>query len=167
MSRLWHPLNPKRTRKSCASDQASTFRLFITPTVENIILEMTNREDRRKYCDEWRGMDETDLRAYVGLLILVGVYRSPGRGCRQPVGHRERPGDISCHDAPKTLPNVLQTAALRRPRDETQETNHGQIGGRARSLGRMGGEAPVPLQPGARGDSGRATGSVQRLVFFF
>ena len=59
-------------------DQASTFRLFITPTVENIILEMTNREGHRKYGGEWRGMDETDLRAYVGLLILAGVYRSRG-----------------------------------------------------------------------------------------
>ncbi|CAB1444156.1 unnamed protein product [Pleuronectes platessa] len=30
----------------------------------------------RKYCDGWKGMDETDMRTYVGLLILAGVYRS-------------------------------------------------------------------------------------------
>ena len=64
--------------KSRAGDNASTFRLFITPTVENIILEMTKREGRRKYGDEWKWMDETDLRAYVGLLILAGVCRSRG-----------------------------------------------------------------------------------------
>ena len=48
-----------------------------------------------------------------------------------------------------------------------QETSHGQIGGCARgraSLGHVGGAAAFPLQPGARG---RATGSFQRLVFFF
>ena len=63
---------------SRAVDQASTFHLFITLTVENIILKMTNWEGRRKYGDEWRGMDETDLRAYIGLLILAGMYRSRG-----------------------------------------------------------------------------------------
>ena len=42
---------------------------------------------------------------------------------------------------PKTLPHVLQIAALRRPQDETQETSHGQIGSRARGLGHVGGTA--------------------------
>ena len=72
------PPGPTMYAMSRAVDQASTFHLFITPTVENIILKMTNWEGRRKYGDEWRGMDETDLRAYIGLLILAGVYRSQG-----------------------------------------------------------------------------------------
>ncbi|XP_035012727.2 piggyBac transposable element-derived protein 4-like [Hippoglossus stenolepis] len=38
---------------------------------------------------------------------------------------------ISCHDAAQSLSHVLQTAALRRPRDETRG---GQIGGHARGL---------------------------------
>ena len=37
---------------------------------------MTNREGHRKYSDEWKGLDETNLCAYVGLLILAGMYRS-------------------------------------------------------------------------------------------
>ena len=72
------PPGPTMHAMSCAGDQASMFRLFITPTVENIILEMTNREGRRKYGDEWKGMDETDLHDYVGQLILAGVYMSRG-----------------------------------------------------------------------------------------
>ena len=72
------PPGPMMYAMSCAVDQASTFHLFITPTVENIILKMTNRVGRRKYGDEWKGMDETDLHAYVGLRILAGVYRSRG-----------------------------------------------------------------------------------------
>lgn len=54
----------------------STFHLFITPAIERIILDMTNLEGSRKYGDSWKGMDETDRRAYIALLILAGVYRS-------------------------------------------------------------------------------------------
>ncbi|KAJ7983499.1 hypothetical protein DPEC_G00377590 [Dallia pectoralis] len=52
--------------------------LFITPRVEAIVLEATNREGSRRHGDAWRGMDAVDLRAYTGLLILAGVYRSRG-----------------------------------------------------------------------------------------
>ncbi|CAB1421725.1 unnamed protein product [Pleuronectes platessa] len=62
-------LGPTMHAKSRASDIASTFGLVIKPMVENIILEMMNQEGCQKYGDEWKGMDETDLRAYVGLLI--------------------------------------------------------------------------------------------------
>ncbi|XP_051566192.1 uncharacterized protein LOC127447964 isoform X1 [Myxocyprinus asiaticus] len=61
-----------------AQDIASTFYMFITPAIEKIILEMTNLEGFRKYGDNWKRMDEIDLRAYIGLLILAGVYRSRG-----------------------------------------------------------------------------------------
>ncbi|XP_053296890.1 piggyBac transposable element-derived protein 4-like [Pleuronectes platessa] len=69
---------PTMQAKYGAGDIASTFSLFITPMVEDIILENTNREGRRKYGDEWREMYEVDLLAYIGLLILAGVYRSRG-----------------------------------------------------------------------------------------
>ncbi|XP_056267070.1 piggyBac transposable element-derived protein 4-like, partial [Pseudoliparis swirei] len=69
---------PTAYAKSHARDAASTFRMFVTPAVERIVLEMTNLEGSRKYGDGWKGMDETDLRAYMGLLILAGVYRSRG-----------------------------------------------------------------------------------------
>ncbi|KAJ8010079.1 hypothetical protein DPEC_G00071270 [Dallia pectoralis] len=61
-----------------ACDIASAFSLFITPRVEAIVLEATNREGSRRHGDAWRGMDAVDLRAYAGLLILAGVYRSRG-----------------------------------------------------------------------------------------
>ncbi|KAJ8398088.1 hypothetical protein AAFF_G00431650 [Aldrovandia affinis] len=67
---------PTRYAVSHAHDIASTFYLFITPAIEKIILEMTNLEGFRKYGDSWKRMDETDLHAYIGLLILAGVYRS-------------------------------------------------------------------------------------------
>ncbi|KAJ7984080.1 hypothetical protein DPEC_G00366450 [Dallia pectoralis] len=61
-----------------ACDIASAFSLFITPRVEAIVLEATNREGSRRHGDAWRGMDAVDLRAYAGQLILAGVYRSRG-----------------------------------------------------------------------------------------
>ncbi|XP_028260881.1 piggyBac transposable element-derived protein 4-like [Parambassis ranga] len=69
---------PTRYAVSHAHDIVSTFYLFITPAIEKIILEMTNLEGFRKNGDSWKKMDETDLRAYLGLLILAGVYRSRG-----------------------------------------------------------------------------------------
>ncbi|XP_053171655.1 piggyBac transposable element-derived protein 4-like [Scomber japonicus] len=64
---------------SNAHDIASTFALLITAEIEEIVLAMTNLQGVRKYGQEWKkGIDETDLRAYIGLLILAGVYRSRG-----------------------------------------------------------------------------------------
>lgn len=68
----------KQQKKKKQKKQASTFRMFITPEIEKIILDTTNLQGSRTYGDGWKGMDETNLRAYVGLLILAGVYRSRG-----------------------------------------------------------------------------------------
>ncbi|XP_034385702.1 uncharacterized protein LOC117728888 [Cyclopterus lumpus] len=69
---------PTAYARSRARDIASTFRMLVSPAVETIVLEMTNLEGSRKYGDDWKRMDATDLRAYVRLLILAGVYRSRG-----------------------------------------------------------------------------------------
>ena len=61
-----------------AQDITSTFYMFITPAIEKIILEMTNSERFRKYGDNWKRMDEIDLHAYIGLLILECVFKSRG-----------------------------------------------------------------------------------------
>ncbi|KAL7849238.1 hypothetical protein SRHO_G00208610 [Serrasalmus rhombeus] len=73
-------MTPGPTRYSAAhvQDISSTFLLFITPAIEKIILENINLEGFRKYGENWKNMDEIDLRGYIGLLILAGVYRSRG-----------------------------------------------------------------------------------------
>ena len=48
----------------------------MTPSVEKDILEMTNLEGSHVYVDSWKDVDVTDLHAYIGLLILAGVYKS-------------------------------------------------------------------------------------------
>lgn len=83
-ARLAERRGPGMTREpttyavSHARDMESTFSLFITPAIQRIILDMTNLEGVRKYGDGWQAMDGTDLHAYIGLLILAGVYRSRG-----------------------------------------------------------------------------------------
>ena len=56
----------------------SAFQLFISPPIERIILEMTNLEGRRVFREKWKPLDQTDLHAYIGVLLLAGVYRSKG-----------------------------------------------------------------------------------------
>ncbi|XP_038551150.1 piggyBac transposable element-derived protein 4-like [Micropterus salmoides] len=77
------PSGPTPYAVSLVRDIASAFGLFFTHTVEKLILEMTNLEAERTGYEQrnawWKaGMGETELRAYVGLLILAGVYRSRG-----------------------------------------------------------------------------------------
>ncbi|KAK5887851.1 hypothetical protein CesoFtcFv8_016412 [Champsocephalus esox] len=72
------PGGPTAHAAAHARDIESAFRLFVTPAIERVVLDMTNLEGARRYGDAWAGMDETDLRAYTGLLILAGAYKSRG-----------------------------------------------------------------------------------------
>nr|XP_054600172.1 piggyBac transposable element-derived protein 4-like [Nothobranchius furzeri] len=56
----------------------SAFHLFIPSPIEKIILDMTNLEGRRVFQQKWKPMDLTELHAYIGILVLAGVYRSKG-----------------------------------------------------------------------------------------
>ncbi len=73
------PSGPTEYARAHARNLASTFALFVTLSIENIIFDMTNLEGVRRYGrDRWKPMDAIDLRAFVGLLILAGVYRLRG-----------------------------------------------------------------------------------------
>ena len=67
---------PTAYARSRISDIKSTFELFLPKHIEQIVLNMTNKEGRRVYGRKWKRMDGVDLQAYVGMLILAGVYRS-------------------------------------------------------------------------------------------
>ncbi len=53
----------------------STFDLFLTDEIIQHIVNMTNRHGRRSYT-AWKDVDATELQAFIGLLLLAGVYRS-------------------------------------------------------------------------------------------
>ncbi|XP_054883216.1 piggyBac transposable element-derived protein 4-like [Poeciliopsis prolifica] len=69
---------PTRFAVTRINDIESAFQLFISPPIEKIILEMTNLEGRRVFQEKWKPLDPTGLHAYIGILLLAGVYRSKG-----------------------------------------------------------------------------------------
>lgn len=77
-----HTPGPTRYATSRINNIVSAFQLFLDHTLENIILKMTNIEGRRVYSDNWENLDSTTLQAYVGLLLLAGVYKSYGESTK-------------------------------------------------------------------------------------
>jgi len=72
-------MRPGITRYACshAEDIKSTFQLFLTEEIQEIVLRMTNVEGRRVYANEWiMDLDLADIQAYIGVVILAGVYWS-------------------------------------------------------------------------------------------
>ncbi|XP_056108635.1 piggyBac transposable element-derived protein 4-like [Rhinichthys klamathensis goyatoka] len=71
-------MKPGLTRYAISriDDIQSCFNLFVTEPIENIVISMTNLEGRRVFKDKWKTVDSTDIQAYMGLLIMAGVYRS-------------------------------------------------------------------------------------------
>lgn len=53
----------------------SCFDLFITEEIIQLLLENTNLHGMRFVMD-WIDFDSTDIQAYIGLLILAGMYKS-------------------------------------------------------------------------------------------
>lgn len=50
-----------------------TFDLVLPKSIQEVVLNMTNKEGRRVYGNKWRKMDRIDLEAYVGMQIFAGV----------------------------------------------------------------------------------------------
>ncbi|XP_071369448.1 piggyBac transposable element-derived protein 4-like [Centroberyx affinis] len=72
---------PTRYATARISTVKSCFDLFVTEEIIQILLDMTNLQGKRSSAD-WKDIDATDLQAYIGLLILAGVYRSRNESTR-------------------------------------------------------------------------------------
>lgn len=66
-----------------SNNLVETFQLFVTPRMMDIIIQMSNKEGRRVYGDEWKDLSLVELNAYFGILILAGVYRSGGEATQE------------------------------------------------------------------------------------
>lgn len=62
---------------SRVDDPLSAFLLLIEP-FEKDVVEMTNLYGSRRHKANWKPVDIVTMRAYYGLLLLAGVYRSHG-----------------------------------------------------------------------------------------
>uniref|UniRef100_UPI003AAEECD7 piggyBac transposable element-derived protein 4-like n=1 Tax=Centroberyx gerrardi TaxID=166262 RepID=UPI003AAEECD7 len=72
---------PTRYATTRISNVKSCFDLFMTEKIIQLLLDMTNLQGRRSVTD-WKDIDATDMQAYIGLLILAGVYRSRNESTR-------------------------------------------------------------------------------------
>lgn len=72
---------PTRYAIARTSTVKSCFDLFMTDDIMQLILRTTNLQGKRSVKD-WKDIDVTDLQAYIGLLILAGVYRSRNESTR-------------------------------------------------------------------------------------
>lgn len=67
---------PTKYATSRIEDEYSAFMLFFSPAVMNIILKNSNIEGKNVFGDRWKDLNNVDLEAFVGLLLLSGVYKS-------------------------------------------------------------------------------------------
>ncbi|XP_039618136.1 piggyBac transposable element-derived protein 4-like [Polypterus senegalus] len=92
---------PGPTRLAVANtvDILSAFLLFFPASIEKIVIEMSNLEGIQRYGERWREIDESELRAYLGLLVLAGVYRSQGEAASR-LWHPETGRPVFCATMP-------------------------------------------------------------------
>ena len=67
---------PSRRIRDSFDSPAEAFSCFFTSEIMDIILQSTNEEGFRIYADSWHPVDRTELEAYLGLILLAGVYRA-------------------------------------------------------------------------------------------
>ncbi|KAJ8405688.1 hypothetical protein AAFF_G00316680 [Aldrovandia affinis] len=67
---------PTRIAVTRITDIKSVFELLMPKSIQKIVIEMTNLEGGLVFGENWKEMDNTLFKAYIGLLILAGVYRS-------------------------------------------------------------------------------------------
>nr|XP_005172805.1 dual specificity protein phosphatase 26 isoform X1 [Danio rerio]XP_005172806.1 dual specificity protein phosphatase 26 isoform X1 [Danio rerio] len=77
-SHLFENMTPGPTSFACsnAQDIKSTFELFFPDEIKEMLMQISNLEGKRVYGAAWKDLDWTDLQAFIGILILIGVYRS-------------------------------------------------------------------------------------------
>ena len=78
---------PGVTHQAQCNTIGQAFSLFITPEMIDLLVLETNREARRKITDwnndnpenqkqPWIRLDSTEMKAFIGLFLLAGVYKS-------------------------------------------------------------------------------------------
>ncbi|KAM9323738.1 piggyBac transposable element-derived protein 4-like [Gastrophryne carolinensis] len=59
-----------------ASDIKTCFDLFMPLSIKKVIIAMTNLEGKKVHGNMWNDLHNDDLDAYIGVLLLAGVYKS-------------------------------------------------------------------------------------------
>jgi len=76
-------LTPGPTRYAISRiDIRSSFQVIMNNILSDTVLKMTKVEGRRVYGDNWENLDAITLEAYIGILLLAGIYRSHGESTK-------------------------------------------------------------------------------------
>lgn len=67
---------PTRMAGTHITDIKSAFEMLIPSSIQKMILEMTNLEERHVFREKLKELDKTHLHAYLEIFILAWVYRS-------------------------------------------------------------------------------------------
>ena len=77
---------PGITNEARCNTIVEAFGLFLTPAMIDLVVLETNREARRCYREwsdanpeqvkVWTAVDDTEMKAFIGLCLFAGVYRS-------------------------------------------------------------------------------------------
>ncbi|XP_050512449.1 piggyBac transposable element-derived protein 4-like [Diabrotica virgifera virgifera] len=75
---------PGVTRYACARifDIQNSFDVLFSDIVANQIISMTNLEGQRVFGTDWKDLDKIVFQAYLGLLLLAGVFKSHGESTK-------------------------------------------------------------------------------------
>ncbi|KAM4031867.1 LOW QUALITY PROTEIN: piggyBac transposable element-derived protein 4-like [Anomaloglossus baeobatrachus] len=57
------------------SDNKTCFDLFMRLSIKKVIIAMTNLEGKKVHGNMWNDLHDDDLDAYIGVLLLAGVYK--------------------------------------------------------------------------------------------
>nr|XP_023660032.1 piggyBac transposable element-derived protein 4-like [Paramormyrops kingsleyae] len=69
---------PTRISRAQVHDVLSAFELFIPRTVEEMAVKFTNLEGLRRHPNDWKKTNREEMRCFIGVLILSGMFRSRG-----------------------------------------------------------------------------------------
>lgn len=71
-----------RYATSRITDVKSAFTTIFNSNIEKEIIKMTNIEGERVFNQKWKSLDSANFQAYIGLLLLAGVYKSYGESTK-------------------------------------------------------------------------------------
>ena len=77
---------PSRYAKSQCESESDSFKLFFRNTLLDKIRDRTNAEGLLVYKQNWTAIDQSEFDKFLGVVILIGVYKSNSENVAQLTG---------------------------------------------------------------------------------
>ncbi|GAV01185.1 hypothetical protein RvY_11934 [Ramazzottius varieornatus] len=132
VNRMTGPGGVSARARSQVSKITDSLGVLFTPSIKYIIIRFTKEEGELRYGKQWATLDATELDAYLGILLLQGVYHdgtvpvselwseSDGKKIYQACMPRDRFAQVTCSlrlDDKRTRNERLQTHKMAHVRE--------------------------------------------------